>query len=173
MKGNGWVGGLISYIRSKGGHNATKMLWKWKKKCAKDVDGATEDGKWGVALASSRGGTAPAGFNPNRGTWEPLLDLQLQNHRSQPVTQRKTENKTFMRIKMTVRDADLYSYTCLFLYQGCVMFESLYSSIVLERLQCTFLNQSDRSVLKLLFSRLLFGFLFFLWLHLKNNLIIY
>lgn len=53
----------------------------------------------------------------------------------------------------------IYTLTLfLFLYRGCVMFESLYSRMVLERLQCTFLNQSKRlSVLKLLFSRLLFG----------------
>lgn len=31
MKGNGWVGGLIHYIRSNGGHNATKMVGKHKK----------------------------------------------------------------------------------------------------------------------------------------------
>lgn len=58
MKGNGWVGGLIRYIRSNGGHNATKMVGKHEKKknSREDADGATEDGdadgKWAVALAA-------------------------------------------------------------------------------------------------------------------------
>lgn len=34
MRGNGWVGGLIRYIRRKDGHNAANM----QQKCAKDED---------------------------------------------------------------------------------------------------------------------------------------
>ena len=46
MKGNGWVGGLICYIISNGGHNATKMLRGGKKtqKCDVRMSSATEDG---------------------------------------------------------------------------------------------------------------------------------
>lgn len=57
---------------------------------------------------------------------------------------------------MTARDADLYSFS---LPSMCRVLKSLYSSIV------HISNQSNRlylSVLKLLFSQLLFGFLYFL-----------